>query len=356
MGTALTGLEIKDTYDGLVKTTDNGPLSGTAKYLSDGLGNDSALALSTTAVGIGLNLPIIKLEVQSSDVTVSRFISTNAANTGEIAITSAGGVGNNTRGRIVGGFDAGGSAFGGFLAFNTTTTQNVNNERMRITEAGNVGIGTDAPANKLTVVGTGSFDGAMVVRSTGTNTPQAVLGVDAVASAVGYVGTVNNIPFQIRTNDVTRLRVDADGLKFGSDTAAANALDDYEEGDITFGITFGGGSSGITYARNTGKYTKVGRQVTITGTIELTSKGTDTGNALITGLPFAVPNSIPHFATVALSNVRFITFADQIQAYVLINTSTVILNETTNAGVYTQLTETDFANNSEFVINCSYFV
>jgi hypothetical protein len=63
MGTALTGLEIKDTYEGLVKTTDNGPLSGTAKYLSDGLGNDSALALSTTAVGIGTSAPIGKLEV-----------------------------------------------------------------------------------------------------------------------------------------------------------------------------------------------------------------------------------------------------------------------------------------------------
>jgi hypothetical protein len=151
-------------------------------------------------------------------------------------------------------------------------------------------------------------------------------------------------------------RFTADGLTFNGDTAAANALDDYEEGDITFAITFGGASTGITYARNTGKYTKVGRQVTITGAIELTSKGSSTGNAVLTGLPFSVPNSIPHFATVALSNVRAITFADQIQAYVLINTSSVILNETTNAGAYTQLTDSDFANNSEFIINCSYFV
>jgi hypothetical protein len=32
---------------GIIKTSDNGPLSATAKYLSDGLGNNSALALST---------------------------------------------------------------------------------------------------------------------------------------------------------------------------------------------------------------------------------------------------------------------------------------------------------------------
>jgi hypothetical protein len=53
MGTTLTGTTPATTYDSLIKVTDNGPLSGTAKYLSDGLGNDSALAVSTTAVGIG---------------------------------------------------------------------------------------------------------------------------------------------------------------------------------------------------------------------------------------------------------------------------------------------------------------
>jgi hypothetical protein len=63
MGTTLTGTTPQDTYDSLIKVTDNGPLSGTAKYLSDGLGNDSALALSTTAVGIGTNTPTRELDV-----------------------------------------------------------------------------------------------------------------------------------------------------------------------------------------------------------------------------------------------------------------------------------------------------
>jgi hypothetical protein len=53
MGTALTGLEIRDTYDALIKITDNGPIGATAKLLSDGLGNDSVLTLSTTSVGVG---------------------------------------------------------------------------------------------------------------------------------------------------------------------------------------------------------------------------------------------------------------------------------------------------------------
>jgi hypothetical protein len=63
MGTTLTGTTPQDTYDSLIKVTDNGPLSGTAKYLSDGLGNDSALALSTGNIGIGTTSPSTKLHV-----------------------------------------------------------------------------------------------------------------------------------------------------------------------------------------------------------------------------------------------------------------------------------------------------
>jgi hypothetical protein len=52
MGTTLTGTTPQDTYDSLIKVTDNGPLSGSLKTLTDGLGNDSALALSTGAASI----------------------------------------------------------------------------------------------------------------------------------------------------------------------------------------------------------------------------------------------------------------------------------------------------------------
>jgi hypothetical protein len=47
MGTALTGLQIKDTYESLIKVGDNGPIDGTLQRLSDGLGNDLPLLVST---------------------------------------------------------------------------------------------------------------------------------------------------------------------------------------------------------------------------------------------------------------------------------------------------------------------
>ena len=66
MGTTLTGTTPQDTYDSLIKVTDNGPLSGTAKYLSDGLGNDSKLALSTGNIGIGTAAPSFRLDISGS--------------------------------------------------------------------------------------------------------------------------------------------------------------------------------------------------------------------------------------------------------------------------------------------------
>lgn len=44
----LTGTKIKDTYPGLIKTNDNGPLGLTASPLTDGLGNELPISLSST--------------------------------------------------------------------------------------------------------------------------------------------------------------------------------------------------------------------------------------------------------------------------------------------------------------------
>jgi len=62
---------------------------------------------------------------------------------------------------------------------------------------------------------------------------------------------------------------------------------DYEEGTWNPALTFSGGSTGITYASTPlGKYTKIGRLVVAHFVINLSSKGTSTGAARVTGLPF----------------------------------------------------------------------
>tara|TARA_Y100001938_G_scaffold122157_1_gene170348 strand:+ start:605 stop:1681 length:1077 start_codon:yes stop_codon:yes gene_type:complete len=48
MGTSLSGVKIKDTYQGLIKTTDNTAASSTSKQLTDGLGNDLGIEVNTS--------------------------------------------------------------------------------------------------------------------------------------------------------------------------------------------------------------------------------------------------------------------------------------------------------------------
>ena len=80
------------------------------------------------------------------------------------------------------------------------------------------------------------------------------------------------------------------GILFGSDTAAANALDDYEEGAWTPGIAAETGSfTALTVDNVRSIYTKVGNVVTIQCFIR-TDNYDETGasgNLIITGLPYA---------------------------------------------------------------------
>ena len=79
-------------------------------------------------------------------------------------------------------------------------------------------------------------------------------------------------------------------IKFNGDTAAANALDDYEEGDFTpaYGHTSGTPSS-VTYDSQTyGHYTKIGNVVHCQGRIRTDSINwsSSTLNTVIKGFPF----------------------------------------------------------------------
>jgi len=101
-------------------------------------------------------------------------------------------------------------------------------------------------------------------------------------------------------------RFTANGLTFNGDTAAANALDDYEEGTWTPTIsTTGTDFSSITYNDQLGSYTKVGRTVTAHFQISITAitVGSPSGNLTVKGLPFtALNNSLTKAGMIAYVN------------------------------------------------------
>ena len=84
---------------------------------------------------------------------------------------------------------------------------------------------------------------------------------------------------KFETGGSERMRLTDNGLTFNGDTAAANALDDYEEGTWTPTITVG------TASAASGVYTRVGRLVQCNATLTFPSQSSSTVTQL-GGLPF----------------------------------------------------------------------
>ena len=161
-------------------------------------------------------------------------------------------------------------------------------ERLRITADGKMGVGTASPNHRITLhnPGTGTFD-ALNITSGLTNSNGLQLGIDSTSNVFFWHTANGGIKFA--TNNVERMRVTNNGITFNGDTAADNALDDYEEGTWTpslQGAVAGTGSFTPNSAGNGGIYRKVGGLVYIQGNLRGTwSPGTSSGLIHITGLP-----------------------------------------------------------------------
>jgi len=184
-----------------------------------------------------------------------------------------------------------------------------------LTTAGNVGIGNN-PTTKLDVNGSIKASQYGTLGNFSAQLGQIRVGGDDFGNVIRVVNDTNmNI---IANNNIFfNTGAATNGSNYGSNVAyfgtnglylpsgkgidfSANAnasgmtselLDDYETGTWTPGVSFNNGSTGITYSAQNGLYTKVGRKVTVTGYLSLTNKGSSTGTARITGLPFTVANN-----------------------------------------------------------------
>lgn len=408
MGTTLTGTTPQDTYEALIKVGDNGIITGSLKTLSDGEGNDSALALSDSAASVTGTLAV------SGNVAIGATLSSWASGFRAIQMTQGSALishpsvpitylganyltADTGSKYIVNGFSSRFLLDGnsGGMTFNVAPSGTAGGDityatAMQITAAGNVGIGTDAPTAKLDVVGTSSSEfGALRL----FNSRQSGAEQQSVSILMRTANTVGNFPSvkliaQESTSDSNlgqfivqasndnsanlaeifrtapagaggapflRMAASTGGIQFNGDTAAANALDDYEEGTWTMGVSFGGGSVDVTFGANAGTYTKIGRQVTVNGRVTLTSKGSSSGAAAITGLPFTIGAADGNFASASLW-VNQVSFANQFQAFAAINSTNITLWEVTEAGAPSTLDDPNFTNGSDIMVNLTYFV
>ena len=113
-------------------------------------------------------------------------------------------------------------------------------------------------------------------------------GVDDMPGKIAFLTSADGSASpteRLRITSTGQVRLAGAGITFNGDTAAANELDDYEEGTFTPTIEGTTTAGTATYTRQAGVYTKVGRQVFYAIDV-IYASGTGTGNLRIAGLPF----------------------------------------------------------------------
>lgn len=174
-------------------------------------------------------------------------VDTIATRTGSGNITASNTIAGNITGNVTG------NQSGGSVAATTITASG--------TITGNAGGSVSAPALGIVTGG---------------------LGVNGI-----YSPAANSLGFV--AGGAVRGRFTADGLLFGTDTASANALDDYEIGTFTPSYMQNGTTS---YGTRHGSYVKIGNLCQVWWDLTVNSQSGASSTALLS-LPFAAASSSP---------------------------------------------------------------
>ena len=169
-------------------------------------------------------------------------------------------------------------------------------------------------------------------------------------------------PINSGSTSFEAMRIDSGGraiigggvtLGNGQTYAAANTLDDYEEGTWTPVLKFDNNNVGMVFSGQAGFYTKVGNLVTANSYYSLSNKGSSNGAAVIHGLPFAVANITNNYVPVSLG-FSGVNFADMLIGYVDVNGTKVNLREVSNAGSHTTIVQSNVADSGDMMMSVTY--
>jgi len=137
--------------------------------------------------------------------------------------------------------------------------------------------------------------------------------------------------------------------------SGGTALGTFIQGAWTPGISFGGGTTGITYTTQLARYTQIGNVVTFSFFIILTSKGSSTGVAAITGLPVTVGGGFSGANIIESNRLTLDLLYTWVTMEPLDTTSTAGIFENGSAQSPVNITDTAFANNSQIRGSGIYF-
>ncbi len=182
-------------------------------------------------------------------------------------------------------------------------------------------------ADTVSATSGGTFSGGVTMGGT-----LAVTGASTLSSTLGVTGKITSTA----------------GITFGSDTAATNVLDDYEEGALSLSSSTGTASFSVP------RYTKVGNQVTVRFYVD-TFSDTSTASAIsITGLPYASSSSNVSVQG-TLGRYANTISGDGYVAYVGPSSSSLIFFKTANNANYAQIQHAHLTSASaQFFVTLTY--
>ena len=211
-----------------------------------------------------------------------------------------------------------------------------------------VGVGTTSPIGDGIHVKVPDGGTGLVLSGTTTST-----GTEARLTVVNEAGSnwhnlnigANNTIF--RAAGTERARITTDGLTFNGDTAAVNALDDYEEGTWTPSYSISGGSFNMSL--QIGSYRKVGKIVTATARVRGQRSG-GSGTLNLTGLPFTTNNVSNLHGAVSIGFTNNWTTSPQ-AGFTTVNGTTISFkkngtNTSANSNLADDIIETDVSTSS----------
>ena len=312
-GSQLTGISVDstkiETGNTKVETIDTGS-DGHVKITTEG--TERLRITSAGSVGIGTDNPTKDLTITGNnpgillkeDSANSELLLTvnDSDGTGVIAATRPS---NYTYEQL--------AIRGQDLIFETTSTQS-RVERLRITSAGGVGIGTDVPGAKLevfdetsnTILNVKSGDAGAVLNLIDPSQRSSIEQNGTTLKIISDTGAeFANSDIRLQVDGSTKMRVQSTGniaidngdLVFstsgtgidfsatsdGSGTTSSELFDDYEEGTWTPTMNYATG-----YGTQSGTYVKVGKTVHVWFEIQVTGWSTGTASTWIRNTPFGI--------------------------------------------------------------------
>ena len=236
------------------------------------------------------------------------------------------------------------------------------NVRVTISSGGNllIGTSTDAGANQpLQVIKTGSSNYLRIQTDNnasydcghfftdGTNSVYAgMLRATSGLTGAHTIFTGGSSRLNVTSDGYVRLTSSSGGIQFNGDTAAANALNDYEEGSFT-PSSVGTDFSSISVVF--GRYIKIGNQVTINCRWDVTPGSTGM-KYVVFNLPFSFANNNSVTFTGAVSNYN------EGQTAGSSNVGTTVRNSSgSTTQQYVQAYYTSTNTNSTLQLSMTYF-